>query len=149
MSVVTSNAEAGVAPRRSAMREVMPIAAGRTVQRLSDTDEARRLRAMLQAVQEHEGALLGMFSVDVCPKDGVRIIVCMPQPEHEPAAATAFAECGLDVEVLVTYRLAQMLRVDHPRIFKKLWPQAIRDAVEAANAGRSPAAESGEEQGDG
>jgi hypothetical protein len=108
---------------------------GRVAQRLSDTAEARRLRAMLRAVEDCEGATIGMIAIDVCPEDGLQVILSGNRIDEADPEALAKAWVGvcIDAHALLATAMVQALWRDHPEM-------AQRYADEAAGTLRAAAA---------
>lgn len=98
--------------------------------------EARRLRAMLQALEEHDGANVLRWSCKIDELDGITIIATSPNPENEIAAVSALAHLSIMASQFVAMAFVQIIEREHPRIFRKRWDQAVIAADKAIDAQR-------------
>lgn len=86
------------------------VRVGPVSRHLGDSHETRRLRAMLAAVQEHEGSLLGYLSIKADPVDGIVTILCMPRGDEEAeamSAVRAFGEQAMDSQIVFALAFVQ------------------------------------------
>ena len=98
--------------------------------------EARRLRAILQALEEHDGANVLRWSCKIDEFDGITIIATSPNPENEIAAVSALAHLSIMASQFVAMAFVQIIEREHPRIFRKRWDEAVIAADRAIDAQR-------------
>lgn len=99
--------------------------------RLSDANECRRLRVMLEAVLKREGALCGM--VEIAPikePAGFSIVVCSPSVD-EQSLANALNIQALEMMQGETLVLARFIRESGMTAQFNVW---LKRAQKAANA---------------
>lgn len=92
---------------------ILPLKfSGPVTHRLSDTDEARRLRAMLDAVRKSDGVLIGL-SEFAWGDDGFHMIVCTPGDEVALGKTMAEALTGWDAAMGLWMQAARKVLKKH------------------------------------
>lgn len=102
--------------------------------RLSDTNECRRLRVMLEAVLKREGALCGM--VEIAPikePAGFSIVVCSPSVD-EQSLANALNIQALEMMQGETLVLARFIRESGATAQFNAWLKKAQKAAKTADA---------------
>ena len=114
---------------------------GQVSLRLSDTAEARRLRAMLRAAERCDGSTIGMISVNVSPEDGLQIILSGNAIDEmdEATLSKVWADIYIETHALLANAAVQALWRDHPEIAQRCFDEAVetfRAAADAHNHGK-------------